>query len=141
MDTKGNFEKFKSDIMQMLLDGENDTLLILRKQYLNAKMTTEFTGVGFFTHFEIPESVSKLDPPRSFQIGDIHCQMNGLQYGAGFVIFVKNGTLIMLEGYTYDEKWPDVITDYHLSYLSGENLPSEERDMEKLELDMMPKGS
>jgi len=42
--------------------------------------------------------------------------MDGLQYGAGFLIFVRDGTLKMLEGYSYSEPWPELIREFELSY-------------------------
>jgi hypothetical protein len=33
-------------------------------------------------------------------------RMEGLEHGAGFMLFIDDGVLVMLEGYTYDEPWP-----------------------------------
>ncbi len=39
-----------------------------------------------------------------------------MKYGAGFLVFIDNGYFDMLEGYAYDEPWPDQITGFTLSY-------------------------
>jgi hypothetical protein len=40
---------------------------------------------------------------------------------------VEEGFIKMLEGYTYEEKWPEKITIYKLKYISGEK-----RDLDKI---------
>lgn len=53
------------------------------------------------------------------------CNIN---YGVGFVLFIKKGVLDFLEGYTYgNEKWSDVIGNYSLNY-----IPGEKGDLKKL---------
>ncbi|KLU63530.1 hypothetical protein CEB3_c01070 [Peptococcaceae bacterium CEB3] len=136
MNKKYQFEQFEEDVIEKLLDGDNDFLLILRKQYENAVKRRDFTGVGFYTNFEVPSSIPKLEGTLTFKIGDVDCQMSELKYGIGFVLFVKNGSISVLEGYTNgNEQWPEAITDYSFSYSSGEK-----RDIEKLKSAMIPKN-
>ena len=40
----------------------------------------------------------------------------GLKYGLGFLVYIDNGLLKMLEGYTYGEPWPEHIDAFTLSY-------------------------
>jgi hypothetical protein len=64
------------------------------------------TGVGFFTRFSIPEDVPKLPDNATFPldpVDDVAADINSLKHGAGFVLFVVNGQIDTLEGYTYDE--------------------------------------
>lgn len=42
--------------------------------------------------------------------------VDGLQYGAGFVIFMRGGRLDILEGYSYGEPWPKEIRGFNLTY-------------------------
>ena len=43
-----------------------------------------------------------------------------LAHGAGFVLFIRGGRLSMLEGYTYDEPWPDQVRGFSLRYSDPE---------------------
>ena len=94
-------------ILQMLLAGDDDVLALLRAQFETAIIISrKMTGVGFFTDFAVPESVERTEP-KGFVIDDVHGNLSGLAHGAGFLLFVRDGTLSMLEGYTYgDEEWP-----------------------------------
>jgi hypothetical protein len=38
-------------------------------------------------------------------------------HGAGFLLYVDGGLLSMLEGYSYEEPWPDEIREFSVSYL------------------------
>ena len=75
----------------------------------------EFTGTGFFSDFFVTDESLLLNKNIMFELGNIHATTSGLKYGVGFVLFVRNGSLNQLEGYSYgEEKWPEEITDYKL---------------------------
>lgn len=114
------FEYFERAVMKKLLEGEEEILDILRKQYELAQVKKrDFSGAGFFTSFQIPKNAPKLDSNKSFQIGDLIAEMQGVNEGVSFVLFIKDGLIDFLEGYSYDEKWPETIGEYQLSYISG----------------------
>ena len=48
----------------------------------------------------------------------------GVKYGSGYVLFVKDGFITMLEGYTYGEVWPDKITGYKAAKIMQRDLKS-----------------
>jgi hypothetical protein len=106
--------------MTMLLKGQDTTLDILRDQ-LKASCVAhrEHTGAGFYTTFKVPEHLRRVPQDRRFTIGDVVAEITGLNHGAGFVLFVENGVLDFLEGYTYDEPWPTEIKEYKLQYTGG----------------------
>jgi hypothetical protein len=87
----------------------------------------QMTGAGFYTTFAIPAETRALADNHSFTYGDVIAEIPGLEFGAGFLLFVRNGVLQMLEGYCYDEPWPESILDFKLAYISGEN-----RDMKNV---------
>jgi hypothetical protein len=105
-------------VLLRFLEGDDPVLRALRDQLAVAEVRErEFTGVGFFTYFlrhpgihpvSLPDGV--LNPPL---VGDVELQAENLRYGVGFVLFVKDGLLHFLEGYTKGgEPWPDDLGRY-----------------------------
>lgn len=108
------------EVMNMLLAGEDATLRILAEQFHLAKVSKrEFTGAGFYTTFSVPPQGPRVENNKSFRFGDVQAQIAGLQHGAGFVLFVTNGAIDCLEGYSYEEPWPPNTEEFHLSYIGG----------------------
>jgi hypothetical protein len=52
----------------------------------------------------------------NFIFGDVILESPELQTGAGFLLYVKDGVLDMIEGYAYDLPWPNSINDFKLKY-------------------------
>ena len=125
------------EVLEKLLTGDNSQLEILRNQLTNATVSSrEFTGVGFFANFHVPPDMVRLSNRKRLTIGDIAANIEGLKHGAGFLLFIDDGVLEFLEGFTYDETWPEKIENFKLTYLeekprgSGRLQPSSSRDME-----------
>ncbi len=113
--------KFEMEVMNMLLDGDDDILKSLRRQFQNSKIKKrEMTGCGFFLYFDINSNIDEFLKGKSFHFGDVNAKVTGLSHGAGFVLFIRDGYISDLEGYSYDEPWPEQVTDFELSYQSGE---------------------
>ena len=95
-------------LMPRLLAGSDPTCALLREQYARASIEqVELTGVGFFVGFQVPADVGRTTPA-DFAGGNVNIQVEGVKHGAGCVLFVRDGVLSMLEGYTYgDEEWPE----------------------------------
>ena len=51
-----------------------------------------------------------------FCLDDVLADVEGLNHGAGFVLYVRNGVMDLLEGYCYDEPWPPVVGAFALNY-------------------------
>ena len=102
-------------VLEKLLDGDNAVLAMLREQAKQARLAKrENTGAGFYCDIEVAS-----DAPMvlgDFHLGDVQAMITGLEHGAGFVLFVRGGRINMLEGYTYDEPWPDQVLDFSLKY-------------------------
>ena len=115
-------------VLSLLLDGEAVGLETLRKQLSLAKVTRrEFTGVGFFSTLEVPEHLPRLSFSGQIAFGDVQLGCKPLKDGAGFVLFLEDGELAVLEAYTYgDDFWPDSLgksddtTKYEVSYFGRE---------------------
>ena len=103
-------------VLAKLLEGDFPLLDMLRLQLENCKVTgREMTGCGFFLNLAVPD-----DMPRSIgldtQFGDVLAVLPGLENGAGFLLYLKDGLLDMLEGYSFDEPWPISTDVFELRY-------------------------
>jgi hypothetical protein len=102
-------------LMELLLQGNHPTLAVLRQQYSSAKVVRrEFSGVGFFTIFEVPDNIPTVIP-ENITGGNVDIELENLPNGAGCVLFVKKGKLDLLECYTNTNPWPDRIIIKSLS--------------------------
>ncbi len=62
--------------------------------------TRENTGAGFYTHFDIDNSfVTRLLP--DLRGLSVQAEIEGLSYGLGFILWVEEGRIDYLEGYTF----------------------------------------
>lgn len=104
-------------VINKLLDGELPALIALRQQipHLFVK-TRELTGVGFFTDFGAPPDAVPAPVGEKIRFGDVEAKIPGLQHGAGFVLYIDGGLIQRLEGYTYDEPWPERVDGFALKY-------------------------
>ena len=64
------------------------------------------------------------------RVADVQGTLSGPQHGAGFVLFINNGLIHMLEGYTYDESWPSDIKSFELRYIK---LPRDQSMLDSVE--------
>jgi hypothetical protein len=117
MEQLTNLEKA---VLEKLLSGESDIFQVLCNQYRRLQVAErEFTGVGFWMIFSLPSNVPPLPGRPSFSFGDVSAEINGLKHGAGFELFVKDGYLRMLEGFSFDESWPNTVETFSLCYMGG----------------------
>ena len=117
---KNELSIMEEAVLKKLLDGHLPLLIQLRRQLEQCTVAKrEFTGHGFFTELTVPENIprtTRLD----IKFGDVIGEVPGLANGAGFLLYVKDGILDMLEGYSYDEPWPLSIEGFKLKYTKGE---------------------
>ena len=122
-----NLTDFETAVLRKLLSGDHPVLALLQRQLEVCRCTKrEATGVGFYTDLDV-STYTGPQPELDLKFGDVVAEIDGLQQGAGFVLYVEAGLLAMLEGYTYGEPWPDRIESFKLSYDGGE-----ERDVKAL---------
>jgi hypothetical protein len=113
----GTLTDLEKAVLEKLLSGEAESDRILQKQIPALHVTErKMTGVGFFTRFSLPKEAPNLPNEASFHISDVAAELEDLEHGAGFVLFIKKGRIYMLEGFTYDEPWPENICSFRLSY-------------------------
>ena len=120
--------RLETEAMRMLLDGEDPVLTILRAQYDHSCVKTrEYTGVGFYTRFSVPETVPRVTSRKSFTFDDVHAEIEGLESGACFMLLISDGVIDFLEGAAYGESWPSQSEHFTFTYIS-----KGQRDMDTL---------
>ncbi len=103
-------ENLIARVMNMLLSGEDEILGILREQYKNSKiMSIKSSSAGFFVNFDVAcNSIDNKKYVCDFQIGDVYGCVDGVESALGFILYIRNGVINMLEGYTnIIDIWPD----------------------------------
>ncbi|MGE0869772.1 MAG: hypothetical protein AB7P03_14500 [Kofleriaceae bacterium] len=94
-------------LMRLLLTGDDPLCSVLRAQHEASHLVDlELTGVGFFANFEVAADAARCDPP-NFVGGNAAIDIEGVEHGAGCVLFVRDGVLCFLEGYVYAGEWPE----------------------------------
>jgi len=114
-------EEFEKKLMQMLLFGEDEVLKKLRLQYELSKIKSrEITRCGFFTIFEVSGDNEINVNDLTFQLGDVDASVNNVDFAYGFVLFIKDGYISMLEGYcNLLDNWQKNYEGIKLLYDSG----------------------
>jgi hypothetical protein len=73
-----------------------------------AVISREYTNVGFFTKLSVPDDVASLDLGR-WRLEDMpsgFAYHPSLTAGASFILWIKEGRIVTLEGFTNDGDWP-----------------------------------
>ncbi len=98
-------------VMNKLLEGDNIILEKLRTQYDTAEIVSiDSSDVGFFVDFNVNHNGYLSEPMirDSFEIGDVNGSYKGIDYAVGFLLFIREGKISTLEGYTISvDHWPD----------------------------------
>jgi len=104
-------------VLNLLLSGDSPVLATLRAQAASARVgKRDLSGVGFSCSFEVPPDTARVEGRANFELDDVIATVHGLEHGAGFVLFVRDGQLAMLEGFSYGETWPQEIAQFALAY-------------------------
>jgi hypothetical protein len=121
----------EADVIDKLLAGDSRVLECLRHQRSNANVSRrELSGGGFYVHFALKSSMPKATKEASLRLGDVVATIEGLQHDAGFVLIVTDGYLDFLEGYSFDEPWPEQVQNFSVRYVTAG-----ERDLRALNLE------
>ena len=100
-------------VLAVMLDRPGEPYATLQQQLAHAVVAKrEFSGVGFFTSFTIPGDAPVKCDVADCVIQDVAADISCLEHGAGFILFVRNGVLSMLEGVASTGEWPEDIHDF-----------------------------
>jgi len=107
--------RLEAAVLEMILDKRGEPYQTIQQQLSYATVANrKLSGVGFFTHFTLPPNVPVRRDLKDMTIGDVGAKFPNLKHGAGFILFIREGSVQMLEGYTYDESWPENSDDFKL---------------------------
>jgi hypothetical protein len=81
------------------MDGLRDQLAVCRIK------SRQFTGAGFYTDIVVPQALAVAGLDR-LTLTNVHAEIDGLEHGAGFALWIQDGMLDTLEGFTYVGPWP-----------------------------------
>lgn len=94
-------------LVPQLIAGSHPASSALREQFGQSRIdTVELSGVGVFVEFSLPSDVT-LAHPGDLSGGSAQIAVQGLEHGAGCLLFVRGGKLTMFEAFSYDEPWPE----------------------------------
>lgn len=93
----------------------------LRAQVSSATVgSRENTGAGFFTDFDLqkaPELALNTDTTNC----NVEAVVDALQYGMGFILFLENGYIHLLEGYAHGDESTESLDLTALKFSSVDN--------------------
>jgi len=125
--------EIEQEVLRMLVAGDDASLAVLRRQLAFAEVESrDFSGVGFFTQLRVPESTPRLDGRPRLIIGDVYAEVSGLEHAVGFLLFISEGALDMLECFIHDDRWPTssptLLRAYYVHTHEGSSEVVETRD-------------
>ena len=87
------------DVIGAMIASLNPPMPALVEQLASAKVARrELTGVGFYAKFVVPASVQRANTSEpEVRLTNVDAAIDGLQHGAGFVLYVADGLLDELE--------------------------------------------
>jgi hypothetical protein len=85
--------------------------LIRRQLESCTDITREINGSGMYLNFVI-KSADVFE--NDFELNEVYADIEGLDSEVGFLLFVRDGLIKFLEGYTTSGLWPKNITSYRL---------------------------
>lgn len=74
----------------------------------------ELTGAGFLTEFERSEELKLFVDGVSLRWGKVGARLNESKIETGYLVYVDDGYLTAVEGYTYGEEWPGRVEQIEL---------------------------
>jgi hypothetical protein len=82
----------------------------------------EFTGVGFLTELARSKELKLFDGGVSLRWGKVGARLN-TSVETGYLLYIDDGYLTAMEGYTYGDEWPARITEMEFYALPEPEAP------------------
>jgi hypothetical protein len=129
--------ELEKTIVDALLLGPGDELAVLRQQAAASTVgEREHTGVGFYTSFSVPAELPRIRCRSRTQLGDVSAEVEGVEHGMGFILWIEHGAIDCLEGFTYTGTCPATPRLLRWNYLTPADgkpaslVKSEARDVD-----------
>lgn len=109
--------QFILDILNLLLDGDDDGLLLRKQIPFLTDTDYEYTGVGVIIGFSANQQIDEYKlGDRSFIIDGVKLKSKDLEFGAEATASIKNGILDFLDIWSYSGDYPRTeLTSYVLT--------------------------
>ncbi|MCL1936749.1 MAG: hypothetical protein FWF57_10305 [Defluviitaleaceae bacterium] len=102
---KEEIEEIQEKLESILIEFSDDPKGIYKMQYKNAVVSErEFTGVGFFTYFVVPDEFVVIDESKDTSLSWLEFE-DEPELPADFRILVTDGKLDYIEGYCFSDTW------------------------------------
>ncbi len=99
--------KLEKTIIESMI-GDSELTLANPKIHLHKMIVTnrEFTGAGFFTEIQRSPDTRLFDEGLSMHWGRVGARLNADAIKTGYLVYVEDGYVTLIEGYTYGDEWP-----------------------------------
>lgn len=92
--------------INMLLEGDDARQVALRHQLAAVRAVHRTANsAGIYAVFELDENTKRLEGRPSFHVADVFARSERCEE-IGFILFIKEGVIEYLEGYTYGDTYP-----------------------------------
>jgi len=93
------------EAIDLLLQGEGAVRVLHRQLDAVTRVHRTESGAGLYVVFELAKQVERLEDGASFHIADVFATSQKCEE-IGFILFVKDGLIEYLEGYSYSDVYP-----------------------------------
>lgn len=110
------------------LESETDIQRLLEQVEVAKVQERNISERAFFTSYYYETEVERASDVPTKYYGSMHALVPSLSGGIGFGLYIDNGLIASLEGYTYGETWPKDLSRFELVHLiptenGGNRLP------------------
>ena len=104
------FEEFEKIIITDIIEQYPEYKQKLQSQFEKIVVQKrEFFTYGFSTYYAVTAGEETLGEAENLQLGKHQWNVNGLTRGSDYILWINNGFISCLEGFSYYEPWPDEI--------------------------------
>lgn len=99
---------FEHNAIALIARSDEQREIVLAQLALTTCASRDYTGVGLYTELRVDRAAPMLDTaPRTMgEMPKGHAEHPELPAGAGLILWIKDGYISCLEGYTYEGSWP-----------------------------------